>query len=311
MDTTGKVYVAGGEGLVGSAIVRKLTACGFGSIVAPGRTDLDLTDGVAVQKFFERERPAYVIMAAARVGGIKANMTYPADFLYENLAIQENTLWQALKAGVKKFMFLGSSCIYPRLCQQPMKEEYFMTGPVEPTNEGYAIAKIAGIKLAEKIYEQYGIPFISCMPTNVYGENDHFDPERGHVIPGLMRRMHDAKVSGAREVAVWGTGTARREFLYVDDLADAIFFLMEHYEEKGFVNVGFGEDIAIKDLAEMIKSVVGYEGVLSFDTSKPDGMPRKWLDVSKMTALGWKPKVGLQEGLQKTYAWYLTHGAKT
>jgi GDP-L-fucose synthase len=305
MDTSESVYVAGSAGLVGSSIVRALKARGFASILAPTRAELDLTDGTAVKGFFGAEKPVYVVMAAARVGGIKANMTYPADFLYENLAMQENVMWQAYKTGVKKLLFLGSSCVYPRLCPQPMKEEYFMTGPVEPTNEGYAIAKIAGLKLAEKIYEQYQRPFISCMPTNVYGENDHFDPERGHVIPGLMHRMHDAKTMNAPTVSVWGTGDARREFLYVDDLADAILLLMDRYEEKGFINVGCGEDVSIRELATLIKETVGYSGELVYDSTKPDGMPRKWLDVSRMDTLGWKPKVGLKEGLQKTYAWYL------
>ena len=309
MNTSARIYVAGAGGLVGSAIVRALSQKGFSNVHAPSRAELDLMDRGAVAEFLSAKKIEYVIMSAARVGGIKANMTYPADFLYENLVMQENVMWHAYKAGVKKLIFLGSSCIYPREAKQPMREEYFMTGPVEPTNEGYAIAKIAGMKLAEKIYDQYNVPFISCMPTNTYGENDHFDPERGHVIPGLMRRMHEAKVAGAPEVVVWGTGEARREFLYVDDLADAVLFLMENYEGKEFLNIGTGEDVSIRELAEEIKKTVGYEGALVFDSTKPGGMPRKLLDVSKIKALGWTPRISLKEGLEKTYAWYIAHGA--
>jgi GDP-L-fucose synthase len=307
MEKDAAIFVTGANGLVGSAIVRALKARGFTNILAPSRKELDLMDTAAVQAFFEKERPTYVIMAAARVGGIKANMTAPADFLYENLVMQNSVMWSAYKSRVQKLLFLGSSCIYPRLAPQPIKEEYFLTGPLEPTNEGYAIAKIAGMKLAEKIYEQFGMPFISAMPTNIYGQGDHFDSERGHVISSLMSRMHDAKQTGTSTVTVWGTGNARREFLYVDDLADALLFLMDHYATKDFLNVGCGDDVSIKDLAHMIKETVGYEGELVFDITKPDGMPRKLMDVSKMTTLGWKPKIPLREGLKKTYACFLSN----
>lgn len=301
------IFVAGAHGLVGSAVVEVIAQHGYTSLLTPSHSELDLMDAAAVAQFYADHKPAYVIMAAARVGGIKANSTYPADFLRENLVMQDNVIWQAHLSGVKKLLFLGSSCIYPREAQQPIKEEYFMTGPLEPTNEGYAVAKIAGMKLCEKIYEQYGTPFISCMPTNIYGERDHFDPERGHVIPALIRRMHEAKVSGASEVVVWGTGNARREFLHARDLAEAVVFLMESYDKKEFLNVGTGEDIAIRDLAELIKETIGYQGALVFDTSKPDGMPRKLLDVSALRALGWQPTITFKEGLAQAYDWYLAH----
>jgi GDP-L-fucose synthase len=309
MRTNEKVFVAGANGLVGSAVVRALSARGFSNILAPSRKELDLMETVAVTHYFETEQPAYVIVAAARAGGIKANMTYPADFLYENLVIQNNVIWRAYKSGVKKLLFLGSSCIYPRTAPQPIKEEYLLTGALEPTNEGYAVAKIAGMKLVEKICEQFGAPFISAMPTNIYGPGDHFDSERGHVISGLMSRMYEAKQMGAPTLTVWGTGSVRREFLYVDDLADALLLLMDRYTGRSFLNVGCGNDVSIKNLACMMQEVVGYKGKLVFDTTKPDGMPRKLLDISKLTALGWSPKIPLVEGLQKTYAWFLKNGA--
>jgi GDP-L-fucose synthase len=309
MEKTDPIFVAGAHGLVGSAVTEALTRHGYATLLTPSHAELDLMDGTAVADFYATHKPTYVIMAAARVGGIKANSTYPADFLRENLVMQDNVIWQAHLSGVKKLLFLGSSCIYPREAAQPIKEEYFMTGPLEPTNEGYAVAKIAGMKLCEKIYEQYGTPFISCMPTNIYGERDHFDPERGHVIPALMRRMHEAKMNGTSEVVVWGTGNAKREFLNARDLAEAIVFLMEHYDQKEFLNIGTGEDIAIKDLAALIKETVGYKGELVFDTTKPDGMPRKLLDVSKQRALGWSPRIEFMEGLKQAYAWYLANGA--
>jgi len=290
--------------MVGSSVVRTLGNHGFDHIITRSRQALDLLDQRSVREFFSIEGPEYVIVSAARVGGIKANITYPADFIYENLQIQNNLLWTAHLYGVKKLLFLGSSCIYPRDCLQPMKEEYFMDGKVEPTNEGYAIAKIAGIKLCEKIHEQFGQCFISCMPTNIYGEGDNFDLESSHVIPALMRRMHEARQTSMPEVVIWGSGSSRREFLYVDDLARAVVWLMEHYDDKNFVNVGTGEDISIKELAHKIKEIVGYRGELVFDTSKPDGMPRKLLDVGRLSNLGWHHTIDLWRGLERTYEFY-------
>lgn len=297
------IYVAGHTGMVGSAIVRALHAQGFTRIITRTRDELNLMDQRAVQEFFAQVHPQYVIVSAARVGGIKANMSHPAEFLYENSQIQNNIIWSAHMYGVKKLLFLGSSCIYPRGCPQPMKEEYFMDGKVEPTNEGYAVAKIAGMKLCEKIYEQYDQCFISCMPTNIYGVGDHFDLNSSHVIPALMRRMHDAKKNNVPEVVIWGSGQSRREFLYVDDLARAVVYLLEHYTDKQFINVGTGEDISIRELAEKIKNVVGYQGVLNFDTTKPDGMPRKLLDVGRLHGHGWHHEVLFDDGLAKTYQW--------
>jgi GDP-L-fucose synthase len=305
IEKNSKIYIAGHAGLVGSAIVRKFKKEGFKNLVLRSRQELDLLDQKAVRKFFLEERPKYVIDCAARVGGIKANMTYSADFLYENMEIQNNIVWSALQNGVKKLLFLGSSCIYPRNCPQPMKEEYFMDGKVEPTNEGYALAKISGMKLCEKIYEQYGRCFISCMPTNIYGENDNFNQDSSHVIPALIGRMHEAKIKNLSKVTIWGSGISRREFLYVDDLADAILWLMKNYNEKQFLNIGTGKDISIKELAEEIKKVVGYDGQLVFDTTKPDGMPKKLLDVSKINALGWKHKISFEDGLKMTYEYFL------
>jgi GDP-L-fucose synthase len=309
MDKSAKIYVAGHRGLVGAAIVRKLQSDGYANLVLKTRAELDLSDQSAVRAFFMNERPEYVVDSAAKVGGIKANMTYPAEFLYENLQIQNNLIWLSKEAGVKKFLFLGSSCIYPRDCPQPMKEEYFMEGKPEPTNEAYAYAKIAGLKLCEYIYDEFGMIFTSCMPTNMYGEGGDFNPETSHVIPSLLRRMHEAKMSDSPEVVIWGTGTSRREFLHVDDLADAVVWLLAHYDKKQFLNIGTGQDISIKELAERIKKLVGYQGKLVFDATKPDGMPKKLLDVSKLHAAGWHHKVDFEDGLQRTYKWYLENVA--
>ncbi len=308
MDTESRIFVAGGRGLVGSAVVRMLRAHNFTNILAPTREELDLMNTSAVKFFFETQKPEYVVLAAARAGGIKASATFSAEFLYENLVIQNNVIWQAHKSDVKKLLFLGSSCIYPGMAPQPMKEEYLLTGPFEPTNEGYSVAKIAGLKLCEYIYAQFGQKFIFCMPCNVYGEGDYFDANRGHVIGSLMMRMHEAKTADMPEVVVWGTGNARREFMYVDDLAEAILFLMEHYDKKEFLNVGTGKDVSIKDLALLIKETVGYKGELVFDPTKPEGVRRKLLDASKIRALGWAPKITLEAGLKQTYKWYLESG---
>lgn len=305
MEKNSKIYVAGHRGLVGSAIVRKLEKDGFTNIVTRTRQELDLTDQAAVKHFFKTERPEYVIDSAAKVGGIKANMTYPAEFMYENLQIQNNLIWSAKECGVKKFLFLGSSCIYPREVEQPMREESFSTGAPEPTNEAYAYAKIAGMKLCEYINEQYDLDFTSCMPTNIYGENDNFNPETSHVIPSLIHRMHEAKILNNPEVVIWGTGVSRREFLHVDDLADAIVWLLTNYSDKQFLNIGTGEDISIKELAFKIKDLVGYSGELVFDSTKPDGMPKKLLDVSKLHQAGWHHNIEFDEGLKRTYEWYL------
>ncbi len=304
MDKHSRIYVAGHRGMVGSAVVRLLRARGYANLVLRTHDELDLLDQGAVREFFRTEKPEFVILGAARVGGIKANMTYPADFLYENLQIQNNVIWTAHEVGVAKLLFLGSSCIYPRGCDQPMREEYLLAGKPEPTNEGYAIAKIAGMKLCEKIYEQYGQKFISCMPTNLYGEGDNVNPDSSHVIPALLRRFHEAKRDGAAEVVIWGSGESRREFLDVDDLAEAVLFLMERYDERQFLNVGTGEDVSIKELAFMIRDLVNYEGRLVFDATKPDGMPKKLLDVSRLHALGWRHRTALPEGLAKTYEWF-------
>lgn len=306
MNTDSLIFVAGGRGLVGSSVLRALKARGFTRVLAPTREELDLMDGKAVEQFFAKEKPEYVILAAARAGGIKASGKYPAEFLYENLVIQNNVIWQAHLSGVKKLMFLGSSCIYPGRAPQPMKEEHLLTGPFEPSNEGYSIAKIAGLKLCEYIYTQFGKEFISCMPCNLYGEGDYIDVDRGHVISSLFLRMQEAKDTDAPELVVWGTGDARREFLYVDDLAEAILFLMEHYHEKEFINVGSGEDISIRDLATLIQQLVGYTGTLVFDPTKPEGVPRKLLDISRIKALGWEPRTSFTEGMQKTYADFLS-----
>jgi len=310
MEKNAKIFIAGHNGLVGSAIVRKLQKDGYSNLVLRTRSELDLLDKSAVEQFFSTEKPEYVIDSAAKVGGIRANMTYPAEFLYENLQIQNNLIWSAKEVEVKKFLFLGSSCIYPRNAMQPMKEEYFSEGKPEPTNEAYAYAKIAGMKLCEYIYDEFKLDFTSCMPTNIYGENDDFNPETSHVIPSLIRRMHEAKVSNTPEVVIWGTGVSRREFLHVDDLADSIVWLLTNYSEKQFLNIGTGEDISIKELAVLIKKLVGYEGELVFDSTKPDGMPKKLLDVSKLHAAGWHHKINFDNGLKRTYDWYLKNVAQ-
>jgi GDP-L-fucose synthase len=309
MQKDAKIYVAGHRGLVGSAIVRRLQKAGYNNLLTRTHKELDLKDSAAVRDFFQAEVPEYVIDSAAKVGGIKANMEHQADFLYDNLQIQNNIIWNAKEVGVKKLLFLGSSCIYPLDSPQPMKEEYFMTGKPEPTNAGYAWAKIAGMELCNAIQDQFKLNFISCMPTNIYGVGDSFDPEHSHVIPGLMKRMHDAKLAKTPQVEIWGTGNTRREFLYVDDAADAILWLMENYDEPQFLNVGTGEDISIKELAHLMKDVVGYEGELFFDTSKPDGFPRKLLDVSKLNKLGWKHQTSFEDGLKTTYEWFLANVA--
>lgn len=302
METTEKIYVAGHRGMVGAAIVRALEARGFRNIVARSHADLDLKNQQAVQGFFREERPAYVFLAAAKVGGIHANNTYRAEFLYDNLMIEANVIHAAWEHGVKKLLFLGSSCIYPKLAPQPLHEDSLLTGALEPTNEPYAIAKIAGLKLCEAYRDQYGAQFISAMPTNLYGPGDNYDLQNSHVLPALLRKIHTAKVEGRPAVELWGTGAPMREFLHVDDLASACLHLMEHYEGREWLNIGTGEDLSIRELAELVCAVVGYEGELAWDTTKPDGTPRKLLDVSKMHALGWKARIGLRAGIEGVYA---------
>ncbi|ADL07287.1 GDP-L-fucose synthase [Thermosediminibacter oceani] len=300
-----KVYVAGHKGLVGSAILRKLQAEGYSNIVTRTHQELDLTNQQEVYRFFETERPEYVFLAAAKVGGILANSTYPAVFIRENLLIQTNIIDAAYRYGVKKLLFLGSSCIYPKFAPQPIKEEHLLTGALEPTNEPYAIAKIVGIKMCQAYNKQYGTNFISVMPTNLYGPGDNFDLETSHVLPALIRKFHEAKVAGAPHVVVWGSGTPRREFLHVDDLADACLFLMNNYDSSEIINIGVGKDLTIAELANLIKEIVGYKGEIVFDTSKPDGTPRKLLDVSKLFNLGWRPRIRLEDGIRSTYEWYM------
>lgn len=307
MESTAKIYVAGHNGLVGSAIVRALKAQGYHNIVTRSSRELDLTRQDEVEAFFEAEKPDYVFLAAAKVGGIQANNTYRAEFLYDNLMIESNVIHSAYQSGVTKLLFLGSSCIYPRLCPQPMKEEYLLTDFLEPTNEPYAIAKIAGLKLCENYCRQYGANFISAMPTNLYGINDNFDLANSHVLPALMRKFHEAKLAGDPTVTVWGTGTPLREFLYVDDLADALVFLMNNYSEVDFVNVGTGQEVSIRELAETMQSVVGFKGELVFDTSKPDGTPRKLLDVSRLRDAGWEAQTPLKRGIEQMYAWFVAN----
>ncbi|MFA6260057.1 MAG: GDP-L-fucose synthase [Bacteroidia bacterium] len=296
-----KIYIAGHSGMVGSAMLRKLKKEGFTNLLVATSAQLDLTNQQAVAAFFEREKPDYVFMAAAKVGGIVANNTYRADFIYLNLMMEANVIHQAYATGVKKLMFFGSSCIYPRMAPQPLREESLLTGELEHTNEPYAIAKIAGIKLCENYREQYGCNFISVMPTNLYGFGDNYHPQHSHVMPALIRKFHDAKLNNSSFVEVWGTGKPRREFLFVDDVADACFLLMQQYNEKSFVNVGCGSDLSIRELAELIKQVVGFDGELRFDTSKPDGTPRKLMDISKLEKLGWSPKITLKEGIRMAY----------
>lgn len=301
MNKSSKIYVAGHRGLVGSAIVRKLQAEGFSNIISRTSAQLDLRDATAVQTFFANEKPEYVFLAAAKVGGIVANSTFPADFLYDNLSIQNNVIHQSYLHGVTKLLFLGSSCIYPKLCPQPIKEEYLLTGELEPTNEAYAIAKIAGIKMCDAYRTQFGCSFISAMPTNMYGPNDNFDLQNSHVLPALMRKMHEAKLHAAPEVVIWGTGTPKRELLHSDDLASACLYLMEHFDEPGPINIGTGEDLTILELAQMVKRIVGYEGNIVHDLTKPDGTPRKLLDVSKIHQLGWRHQIKLEAGIKAVY----------
>jgi GDP-L-fucose synthase len=305
MEPRSRIYVAGHRGLVGAAICRALHAAGFENLVTRTHAELDLTNQVAVHAFFDEVHPEYVFLAAAKVGGILANDTRPAEFIRDNLLIQTHVIDAAHRAGVRKLLFLGSSCIYPKRAPQPIKEEYLLSGPLEPTNEWYAVAKIAGIKMCQAYRRQYGFNAICAMPTNLYGPGDNFDLETSHVLPALIRKFHEAKEAGAPTVTVWGTGTPRREFLHVDDLADACRFLMERYEGEEIVNVGVGEDVSIRELAELVREAVGYTGEIVFDTSKPDGTPRKLLDVGKLRALGWRPTVSLPQGVLRTYEWYL------
>ena len=305
MEKQAKIYVAGHRGMVGSAIYRKLKELGFENIIVRTSKELDLRDQQAVKEFFETEKPEYVFLAAAKVGGIMANNVFRADFIYENLAIQNNVIHYSHENDVKKLMFLGSSCIYPKMAPQPLKEDYLLTGTLEPTNEPYAIAKIAGIKMVESYRMQYDDNYISVMPTNLYGINDNYHPENSHVLPALIRKFHEAKVNNSPTVNIWGSGKPLREFMFADDLADACVFLMENYNDLQFVNIGVGEDISIRELAELIKEVVGFQGELEFDSSKPDGTPRKLMDVSKLTSLGWKAKTNLKEGIKLAYEDFL------
>jgi GDP-L-fucose synthase len=305
LEKSAKIYVAGHRGMVGSAIYRKLVKEGYTNLITRTSAELDLRDQQAVADFFSAEKPDYVFLAAAKVGGIIANNTYRADFLYENLAIQNNVIHQAYSNDVKKLMFLGSSCIYPKLAPQPLKEEYLLTGLLEETNEPYAIAKIAGIKMCDAYREQYNCNFISVMPTNLYGYNDNYHPQNSHVLPALIRKFHEAKINNTPEVVIWGSGSPMREFLFADDLADACYFLMDSYNEPNLINIGTGEDLTIKDLALLIKKVIGFEGELTFDSTKPDGTPRKLMDVSKLHQLGWKHQVELEEGVKLAYQDFL------
>jgi len=305
MEKKSKIYIAGHKGMVGSALMRNLQGKGFRNLLVRPLEALDLLDQAAVFRFMASERPEYVIIAAAKVGGILANDTFRGQFIYENLQIQANLIHAAHQQGVKKLLFLGSSCIYPKLAPQPIREEYLLTGLLESTNEPYAIAKIAGIKMCEAYRAQYGCNFFSVMPTNLYGPNDNFDLQTSHVLPALIRRFHEAKIGNQPHVTIWGTGSPRREFLHVDDLADACVFLMNKYDRDEILNIGVGEDLTIRELAELIKTVIGYAGGIQFDKSKPDGTPRKLLDVSRLRATGWRPRISLEEGIRRTYAWYL------
>jgi GDP-L-fucose synthase len=304
MEKDAKIYVAGHRGLVGSAIMQKLKKEGYNNLVYRTSSELDLRRQEKVEKFFEEEKPEYVILAAAKVGGIQANDKYSAEFLYDNLMIESNVIDAAYRNDVKKLLFLGSSCIYPKFAEQPMKEDYLLSGKLESTNEGYAVAKITGIKLCEHYNKQYDTNFISAMPTNLYGPNDNFDLETSHVLPALIRKFHEAKVNDEDEVVIWGTGKPRREFLHVDDLADSLLFLMNNYNGNQFVNVGVGKDISILELSELIKDIVGFEGEIVNDLSKPDGTPRKLLDVTRLNDLGWEAQISLEEGIENTYQWF-------
>jgi GDP-L-fucose synthase len=302
-----RIYVAGHRGLVGGAVVRALELQGHKNLLLRTHRELDLTEQSAVRDFFERERPEAVVMAAARVGGIQANNTRPAEFIRDNLLVQDNVIDAAYRSGVAKFVFLGSSCIYPKLCPQPIKEDYLLTGALEPTNEWYAIAKIAGLKMCQAYRRQYGFNAISLMPTNLYGPGDNFDLQNSHVLPALIRRFHEATLRGDATMSIWGTGTPRREFLHVEDMADAVVYLLKTYDAEPIVNLGWGEDVTIKELAEMVAAATGFKGTLMFDPSKPDGTPRKLLDTSRLTSLGWKPKISLRDGIEQTYAWFKQH----
>ncbi|MDQ8051011.1 GDP-L-fucose synthase [Luteibacter sp.] len=307
MDSNSRIYVAGHRGLVGSAIVRRLDQLGFGNLLVSTHKEMDLTNQAQVESFFERERPEYVFLAAAKVGGINANNSYPAEFIRDNLMIQANVIHSAWQHGVKKLAFLGSSCIYPKLAHQPMAESELLTGPLEPTNEWYAIAKIAGIKQCQAYRRQYGFDAISIMPTNLYGPGDNFDLQNSHVLPAMIRKFHEAKQRGDSQIVIWGTGTPRREFLHVDDMADATVYLMREYSGEELVNVGVGEDLTILELAHLVRDVVGFEGEIVNDPSKPDGTPRKLLDVSRIRGLGWSAKIALRDGIAETYDWFRTH----
>jgi GDP-L-fucose synthase len=309
MEKKSKIYVAGHRGLVGSAIVRKLRQEGFNNLLTATSKELDLREQAATRDFFALEQPDYVFLAAARVGGILANNTYPADFIYQNLMIEANVIESARLSGVTKLLCLGSTCIYPKMAPQPLKEEYFLTGPLEPTNEWYAVAKIAGIKMCQAYQRQYGSQFISAMPTNLYGPEDNFDLESSHVMPALIRKFHEAKAANAPTVTVWGSGKPLREFLHVDDCAEACLYLMEHYAGEEIVNIGVGEDISIADLAGVVGEVVGYHGEIVYDSSKPDGTPRKLVDTTKINALGWQAGISLREGIRSTYQWFLENEA--
>jgi GDP-L-fucose synthase len=307
MDKNSRIFVAGHLGLVGSAIRRKLASAGYTKLILRSRAELELTNQAAVNEFLAAERPEYIFLAAAKVGGILANSTYPADFIRENLLVQTNVIDSAHRQGTRKLLFLGSSCVYPKLAPQPLTEDALLSSALEPTNEAYAVAKIAGIKMAQAYRRQYGFHAISLMPTNLYGPNDNFDLESSHVVPALLRKFHEAVQKNAPEVAIWGTGTVRREFMHVDDFADAALFLMLKYDREEIINVGTGEDVTVRELAELVRKVTGYQGGLAFDTSKPDGTPRKLLDVSRLRALGWRPRISLRDGLKNTYEWFVAN----
>jgi GDP-L-fucose synthase len=309
MNPKSKIYIPGHRGMAGSAIKRNLESKGYHNLITRTHSELDLTNQQAVNEFFEAERPEYIFLAAAKVGGILANSTYPAEFIYENIMIEANVIHAAYNCGVKKLLFLGSSCIYPGLAPQPLKEEYLLTGELEVTNEAYAVAKIAGMRMCKHYNQQYGTNFISVMPTNLYGPNDNYDLETSHVMAALIRKFHEAKINNQPQVVVWGTGAPKREFLYVDDMADACVYLMENYDASDigeFVNIGVGEDVTIRELAELIREIVGYEGEIVYDTTKPDGTPQKLLDVSRLRELGWNARISLRDGVRQAYEWYVS-----